>query len=932
MEQGTSTSSPAAKSSWRSPATATVAIAVAVNLLLLLAWLWSRGGQTTDIRLEANGTAFDVWLDGEHLAAATFPEALPEGNLVLQLEATDAIPSLPEPRGVDYVRVTSLQTGEVLYEEDFSASTSGDEWISSRGSFSVKDGHLQIANGVGVLTLREPLFADVRVDVRFHNVMTAAVAVRDSTTAASNVSFGMRPFRHYDGRLLFTDNGVPGASVPVRIEASRVEVVKSMLATLLSFIPEIYGMMIAGFAIVFALQFMPRLVREDADSKMPRWADRARTYAPAAVAAAIALAAFAVTLVLMVDHNGRMPHVPDEVSYLFQAKVLASGHLTAPSPPNKESFAFFQPPLIVDYEGRWFSVYPFGHTGVIAIGQLFGAPWLMPPIIGGLTIGATFLTARQVWNARTGMLAALLLAASPFFLMTASNFMSHGTAAFYIIMSVLLLTLRDRRPILFSAMSGVFFGLLFNTRPLTAVALVPPFGLLMAALFFTNRDNWKADLRAHAAWAVGALALLALHGLYNWGTTGDPFLTGYSASGDVSEVIGFGGKHSVAIGIQNEQVQLSMLVMVLHNWPLWIGLGLVVLPFMLGSRKLWDWFFLGSAVMVLAIYTLYEAPGIMHGPRYWYEAVPFLMLLSARGADLLATRLADFATWARRTLFGVERTATWAGVAVVYTFVIAIALMGTRDWLVGDGGDWVIDKMPARASELRGFNGANDKSLKAVEEANLENALVIANSSTAWQAYGTLFWKNSPNLDGNVIYARDVPSANAALFAAFPDRRVYFVDYTLGTIMAYGAVAGSVPPGDVSNAPRGDAIPTPTIAPTATPDVVAGLRRDEQRIADFEILKGVVDEYFARYNSYPPAANIQSLCVYSFDSGCMFQEVLSPLPIDPLNGRRYFYHSDGATFYYLVANFEGTPPPSDCPENMPPDIGDPAQLYCIRGP
>ncbi len=932
MEQGTNTSSTTARFSWRSPVAITIAIAVAVNLILLAGWLWSRGGQTTDVRLDANGTQFDVWLDGDHLAAAAFPEALPEGRLVLQIDATDAIPSLPEPRGVDHVRVTSLLTGEILYEEDFSEPLSVEEWTTDRGVFHVEDGHLQIANGPGVLTLREPMFADVRVDVRFHNVTTASVVVRQSPLVASNVSFYMRPFRHYDGRLAVVDEGVAGTGVPIRIEVSRVEVIKSMVAMLLSFIPWIYGMMIAGFALVFALQFVPSVVHTNADSTAPTWAERAKVYGPVAAAAIIAIVAFGVTLSLMVDQNGRMPHVPDEVSYLFQAKVLASGHFSAPPPPVQGSFEFFQPPLIIHADGGWISIYPFGHISVLALGQVFGAPWLMPPLVGGLTVGATFLTARALWNVRAALLAALLLAASPFFLMTASNFMSHGTAAFFITMSILCLALRDRRPILYPIFSGVFFGLLFNTRPLTAVALVLPFGALLLALAFAGRANWRNELKMLGAWGGGAALMLIAYGIYNWGTTGNPLTSQYAASGDLSEVIGFGGKHSVAIGIQNEQVQLSMLVMVLHNWPLWIGLGLVALPFMLGTRKLWDWFFLASAVMVLAIYTLYEAPGIMHGPRYWYEAVPFLILLSARGADLLATRLAEAAAWARRSLFGVERTSTWAGVAVVYTFVIAVALMGSRDWLVGDGGDWVIDKMPTRASELRGFNGANDRSLKVVEAADLENALVVANTSTAWQAYGTLFWKNSPSLDGNIVFARDIPLANAALFAAFPDRRVYFADYSLGVLVPYGAVPGSVPVPDINDAPRADAIPTPTIVPTATPDVVAGVRRDEQRVADFVTLKTVVDEYYARNNAYPPAANIQSLCVYSFDSGCLLQEVLNPLPSDPLNGRRYFYHSDGSTFYYLVAYFEGPPPPSDCPENLPEDIGDKDQLYCVGGP
>jgi hypothetical protein len=902
-----------------------------VNVLILVAWLWSRGGQTTDVRLVSDDHQFTVWLDGRQLASAQFPGAPDNGALVLQMESTEAIPSLPSPRGVDFIRVRDLATGAVAFEELFDAPTDNATWTLERGRFAIDRGHARALQSPSILRLNKALPADAQVDVRFRNTTGASISLRAAED--SHVTFEMRPFRHYDGRLAVITNGETTQSVPVRIEVSRTEVIKSMVAILLSFVPWLYVAGAAALVCVLILQFIaaPGRIRSSTLAASISAIDGGRLATIGA--AAIAAAAFAITLWLMVDYNDSMPHVPDEVSYIFQAKVLASGRFVAPPPPVDQSFEFFRPALIIESDEGWVSIYPFGHPIVLTVGEILNVPWIIPPIIGGLAVFATFLAARRIWNTRTAFLAAVLLAASPFFLMTASNYMSHNTAALYITLCLFFLASRDQRPLLFPLLSGISFGLLFNTRPLTAIALVLPFAMVMVALSLRHREMWRSEVRSHAAWAVGGMLMLLAYAGYNWGTTGSPLSSGYS-SGDLSEAIGFGGRHSVAIGIQNEQVQLSMLTMVLHNWPLWIGLGFVCLPFMLGTRKLWDWFLLSGGFAVIAVYTLYEAPGIMHGPRYWYEAMPFLVLLAARGADMMAVTLAEAARRIRiRALTSHEAARpTWAGVLVVYGFVLLFAMAGSREWLVGNGGDWVIDKMPARASELRGFNGANDGTIRAVEDAGLSNALVLASASASWQSYGTLFWKNSPDLDGNIVYARDLPANNADLFALYPDRRVYYADYQRGVLVPYGVAPDSPGTHDPEDAPRADAIPTPTVAPTATPDAAAAAVRDERRISDINEMASVINEYFDDVGSYPPAQNIQSLCTYSFDSGCLLKQVRDPLPNDPLPGRAYWYHSDGSTFFYVIAEMEAPQPESACPDPLPSDFGDRASYYCVRGP
>ncbi len=52
-----------------------------------------------------------------------------------------------------------------------------------------------------------------------------------------------------------------------------------------------------------------------------------------------------------------IPHIEDEIAYVWQAKALADWHLTVPSPPQERSFLV---PFVVDYLGLRFGKYPPG--------------------------------------------------------------------------------------------------------------------------------------------------------------------------------------------------------------------------------------------------------------------------------------------------------------------------------------------------------------------------------------------------------------------------------------------------------------------------------------------------------------------------------------------------------------------------------------------
>jgi hypothetical protein len=370
--------------------------------------------------------------------------------------------------------------------------------------------------------------------------------------------------------------------------------------------------------------------------------------------------------------------------------------------------------------------------------------------------------------------------------MTASNFMSHNTAAFTILATLFLMVLPTKRRMLAMFFSGVFLGLLFNIRPLTTLAFIPVLGLFMGYELLRAGPERTQRFREGIAFAAGGLLLLLAYFLYNLATTGDLTQSPYALQGTfANDTIGFGGVHSIAFGIQNEQVWLAMMVLVANGWPVALGLGFVMLPFILGSRHRWDYFLAGSFLAIAASSLVYRNAPIMHGPRFWYETMPFFILLTARGIHLLAERGSGAGDW----LAGRFRWFPSAGSAgvtnfAVYSLIVALIAFSAYGWMLGKRDAWPgITFVPQRISELDGFNYTDGRLLDRAEELNLKNALVLVEFCRQWWCYGSVFWTNSPDLDGDIVWIeRQRTADDLRMLEYFEGRSLYLADYGASTI------------------------------------------------------------------------------------------------------------------------------------------------------
>ncbi len=850
-------------------------MAIVVNALLFGAWAWSRGGQTTHVRVEARGNLAAVYADGRLQAGAQLSATAP-GSIVLTLPDTRAIPSMPSPRGIDSIRVTDLKTGDVLFDDDFSLFPGRDWRVVSGRPYD--DGGVIGSDGPATIALAPRQWGDVAVEATYRNVTSVSISVRAQPDLTGIVAT-VRPFHWNEdfSKWASVAVGPPGTTGPgTRIELSRAESVKALLASALHAYPYVALMLVLAVLLVLGLTFAFD------DAQVRDWAASVPASAARYAIAATAVASFAVLLYFNVANRAHIPFVPDSITYIFQAKMLASGHLTAPPPPVSNAFDFFEqaPPIIVR-DGRWIGQYPFGHPLMLAAGLRLHAIWLVPALLAAGSVALIGVTARNAWTGRTAVLASVLLATSPFFVMNATNYMSHNTAGFYLLASLAFVSVMGRRAgepatrtegpryisdgatrtedpryisdratptdgprgipdevtpvegaryfgwgrreVAYAAAAGLFFGLLMNTRPLTAAALVVPLGAFLLWRLFGERTHWQLGARQLAAFAATAAVMLGLYLLYNYATTGDALRSGYQESGvsffggasplgtggdggGIGAALGSGGQHDYAQGIQNERIQMALLLLVLNGWPQFVGLAFVLAPFVLGTRKAWDWFLIASALCVMAIWTLYQSTGVMYGPRYWYEAMPFLILLAARGADRAADVIAGWASWLRTRQVEVAKPEAIAR-AVTFGFAGLLVLASVWGWLMSQRTTWQADFVPDQASAMCCVLGMDDRIAQMVDEQGLHDALVLVDPCSNFVCYGSVFWRNNPTLDGDIVYARNLAPKRDELIAAYPGRSVYVANYNARTLRRY----------DPASAPRAPFPATPDAAATATP-------------------------------------------------------------------------------------------------------------------
>jgi len=515
---------------------------------------------------------------------------------------------------------------------------------------------------------------------------------------------------------------------------------------------------------------------------------------PAFWAAILSLSAVLSAYAVSVRIFEQIPHLEDELAYLWQARVYADGRLTIPSPEQPRSFLV---PFVVDYQGQRFSKYPPGWSAVLAVGVALGVHEWVNPLLAGLGVWLSYRLGARLFGQGVGLLAALLTVTSPFFLMNSGSLLSHPlglvlSAAFALgWLEALDRTDSDpahtnaahpnaahpnaahpRRAWLAALVSGVSLGLLALTRPLTAVGLAIPFGLHGLWLLVGGNRRGVPHGIPHgippARWQVlkipltvgaSALAIALLLPAWQYAVTGDPLLNPYVLWWPY-DTIGFGpgvgvkaNGHTLAQAWYNTQVNLSAGAFDLFGWgplsAIFLPLGIVALAWLPGRRRLAAGLVGAMSLTLIVAYMAYWIGAQLYGPRYYYEALPSLTIFTAAGVAWLAGKLPGMP--------GPTKVRAMA-VTGLLTALVALNLFAY---------------LPVRLQAMVGLYGIHADALepfRTPEAQALTPALVIVHSQR-WMPYGGLLELQDPLLSTPFIFAWSHEDASdQAAAALYPNR------------------------------------------------------------------------------------------------------------------------------------------------------------------
>ena len=479
-----------------------------------------------------------------------------------------------------------------------------------------------------------------------------------------------------------------------------------------------------------------------------------------------------------------VPHIPDDISYLFQAKYLSAGHLYLPAPPDAAAFEVGQ---VANDGAKWFGYGFPGWPAVLAIGALLGVPWLINPLLAGLTVLLAYAFTRRLYGEGIALGVTLLLAASPWLLYMSASYLGHTVSGVWTLLALLAVEKeQESRRGLWGFAAGAAMGALFLTRPLEGLIIG---GSVAVWAVLLRRP--RLGLASLVAVAIGAIAVGGLLFVYNNVLTGDPLYPAHLKWTDDTwypgaDRLGFGPNignvgwphidplpgHGALDVIVNANRNLFMANVEMFGW-LFGSLGLAVLALLLGKWRREDALFVVIIAATMAGHSFYwfsGGPDI--GARYWYQLFIPAVVLTARGAQLLQQRL--------RQLGGnLERAAPRVPLFVATACVIALLTF-----------------VPWRGvSKYVRYRGLSGDVRRLAQTHDFGRALVLIQAQDI-SDYASGFVLNPRTLDDDrAIYVTDAGAESiAAVRRAFPDRPMWVVGYREPESIRMQVLAGPIPP------------------------------------------------------------------------------------------------------------------------------------------
>jgi len=454
---------------------------------------------------------------------------------------------------------------------------------------------------------------------------------------------------------------------------------------------------------------------------------RGHSWTVGAVAAIVAAGGLAW---VAVDVLQRFPNSGDEYCYLYQAETFARGRVANTPHPLQEFFDFYH---VRQVENRLFSVFPPGWPAVLSAALALRLPtWLVNPLLGTVLLWLTWLVGRRVADERVAVVAAGIVALSPFFVFNSASFFAH-TFCGVLVLAYAYAGLRalDEGHAAWAAAAGAVLGAAFLTRSYTAVWCAVPFAI---ALLRRGRSGWGLL----AACAAAGVPFLLLSLWYNHATMGSlvaPAMGGgFEAYDDRWFPPGWAGRAMEITGghVVNVVAWTPPALLALYLWT-WR-------PTPPDRRRPFtDYIF---PALVLAYFLYVDRGGNRYGPRYYFEAFPFVVL--AVTARVMQHRRYEDKSAGERWAF----------------YLLAVSVAACLPMLAWHA------RTEARVVAER------SEPYRLVAEHRIDRAVVFVASPAGWTRpmKEQDLTRNDPDFADAVLFVHDRRPENDRLMAAYPER------------------------------------------------------------------------------------------------------------------------------------------------------------------
>jgi hypothetical protein len=443
----------------------------------------------------------------------------------------------------------------------------------------------------------------------------------------------------------------------------------------------------------------------------------------------IAGAVFLISCYVAVVVLELFPNSADEYAYVFQAEGLSRGKLWDTPHPLKDFFAFEH---IAQVNDKWVSRFPPGWPLILSIAFIAGIPpFIVNPLLGALTLIVLYNFCVRHYDRKVAFWATIITALSGSFIFNAASFFSHTSSLLLLLIFIdLMYRYLDEGKVYQILVAGLCLGMLAITRYFTAFLIMIPVGA-----YLLYHYKWRS-IRTMFLMGMSALPPILFFLWYNYAITGNPFLPVTSWAYE-DETLGFVKGHSVGKGIEYLLRRIFLFLT-------WISPGLLILYIVYIAKKIRstterlshpeDYWLIFLAA---GYFFYYHFGGNQYGPRFYFEAIPFVVIL------VVSKVLRGKSRWGYALLF----------TGLVYS-VIKLPIISVQEHEV------VVERKDVYTK---------------VEQKGIHNAVVILHSGTGLmrRMSNKELARNDKQYKDDVIYAVNQKERNIQLMEYYKDRDFY---------------------------------------------------------------------------------------------------------------------------------------------------------------